>query len=47
MIEEKVYGARFDRNTLEHAKNTPDIKVTATRFIKHDTYHLIECVCEN
>jgi ubiquinone/menaquinone biosynthesis C-methylase UbiE len=43
---EKVYGARFDRNTLEHTKNTPGLKITATRFIKHDTYLLIEGVCE-
>jgi demethylmenaquinone methyltransferase/2-methoxy-6-polyprenyl-1,4-benzoquinol methylase len=41
---ETVYGARFDRNTLEHAKNTPGLVVTGTRFIKHDTYLLIEGV---
>lgn len=39
---EKVYGARFDRNTLEHAKNTPGLVVTGTRFVKQDTYLLIE-----
>lgn len=39
---EKVYGARFDRNTLEHAKNTRGLVVTGTRFVKQDTYLLIE-----
>jgi len=43
---EKVYGARFDRNTLAHVRSTPGLTVTATRFIKHDTYLLIEGVCE-
>ncbi len=41
---EKVYGARFDRNTLMHVRNNPDLKVTGTRFVKHDTYMLIEGV---
>lgn len=41
---ERVYGARFDRNTLEHVKATPGLAVTGTRFIKHDTYLLIEGV---
>jgi hypothetical protein len=45
-LVDKVYSARFDRNTLEHAKNTPGLKVTATRFIKHDTYLLIEGICD-
>ena len=39
---EKVYGARFDRDTLEHVNRTPGLSVTGTRFIKHDTYLLIE-----
>jgi hypothetical protein len=39
---EKVYDARFERNTLEHAKNTPGPVVTGTRFVKQDTYLLIE-----
>jgi ubiquinone/menaquinone biosynthesis C-methylase UbiE len=39
---EKVYGARFDRNTLEHAKATPGLTVTGTWFLKHDTYLLID-----
>src|SRR5512137_456525 len=41
---EKVYGARFDRNTLEHARITPGLMVTGTRFVKLDTYLLIEGV---
>ncbi len=39
---EKVYGARFDRDTHRHLMNHPGLKVTAQRFIKHDTYLLIE-----
>ncbi len=39
---EKVYGARFDRQTLMHVEKNPDLKVTGTRYIKHDTYLLIE-----
>ena len=43
---EKVYGARFDRNTLEHARNTLGLKVTGTRYVKQDTYLLIDGVRE-
>jgi ubiquinone/menaquinone biosynthesis C-methylase UbiE len=39
---EKVYSARFDRQTLKHVENHSDLKVTRTRYIKHDTYLLIE-----
>ena len=39
---EKVYGARFDRNTLTLVEQTPGLKVTGTRFLKDDTYLLIE-----
>jgi ubiquinone/menaquinone biosynthesis C-methylase UbiE len=39
---EKVYGARFDRNTLELVRQTPGLDVTGTRFLKDDTYLLIE-----
>lgn len=39
---EKVYGARFDRNTLMHVRNNPDLTVTGTNYIKHDTYLIIE-----
>jgi ubiquinone/menaquinone biosynthesis C-methylase UbiE len=41
---EKVYGARFDRNTLVHVRNNPDLHVTLTRYLKHDVYLLIEGV---
>lgn len=39
---EKVYGARFDRNTLEHIEKTQEIEITRTKFLKHDVYLLIE-----
>lgn len=41
---EKVYGARFDRNTLRHLEKFSDLKVTKTSFLKDDTYLLIEGV---
>jgi ubiquinone/menaquinone biosynthesis C-methylase UbiE len=40
----KVYGAGFDRETLRHIQNNPNLKVTRTRYLKHDTYLLIEGV---
>jgi len=39
---EKVYGARFDRNTLQHIERSSNLKVTKTTFLKDDTYLLIE-----
>lgn len=39
---EKVYGARFDRRTLQHLKGAPGLTVTETRYLKDDTYLLIE-----
>jgi ubiquinone/menaquinone biosynthesis C-methylase UbiE len=39
---ENVYGARFDRETTMHVLNNPDLEVTGTRYIKHDTYLLID-----
>lgn len=44
---EKVYGARFDRNTLMHLQRNPSLAVTETRYIKHDTYLLIDGVRRN
>jgi demethylmenaquinone methyltransferase/2-methoxy-6-polyprenyl-1,4-benzoquinol methylase len=38
----KAYGARFDRNTLEHVRRAPKLELLGTRFLKHDTYLLIE-----
>ncbi len=42
---EKVYGARFDRNTLQHIKNSSNLEVTNTYFLKDDTYLVIEGIC--
>lgn len=39
---EIVYGARFDRNTLQHIEQSATLKVTKTSFLKDDTYLLIE-----
>ncbi len=39
---EKVYGARFDRHTLTHAQNSSGLRVTGTRYLKQDTYLLID-----
>ncbi len=41
---EKVYGARFDRHTLQHIERSEHLKVTRTSFLKDDTYLLIEGV---
>ncbi len=38
----KVYGAGFDRETLRHVEESGELQVTATRFLKHDVYLLIE-----
>ncbi|MBI2083311.1 MAG: class I SAM-dependent methyltransferase [Deltaproteobacteria bacterium] len=39
---ELVYGARFDRKTLDHIRSTKSLKVTRTTYLKADTYLLIE-----
>ena len=39
---EKVYGARFDRNTLENLKESSKLKITNTYFLKRDIYQVIE-----
>ena len=39
---EKVYGARFDRDTLGHLERSSNLKVTKTFFLKKDIYLLIE-----
>lgn len=39
---EKVYGARFDRKTLDHARDSSHLKVTETQYLKHDIYLLID-----
>jgi len=39
---EKVYGARFDRNTLEILKESSRLRITNTYFLKRDIYQVIE-----
>jgi ubiquinone/menaquinone biosynthesis C-methylase UbiE len=39
---EKVYGARFDRNTLRHLEQSSKLKVTNTSFLRNDVYLLID-----
>lgn len=39
---EKVYGARFDRNTLGHLSTSQNLRITRTHFIKKDVYLVIE-----
>ncbi len=39
---EKIYGARFDRKTLEYLQAEPEIIIEDTRFLYQDTYLLIE-----
>ena len=39
---ERVFGARFDRNTLAHVRAASKLRLLSTRFLKHDTYLLIE-----
>ena len=44
---EKVYGARFDRNTLEYLERSSKLKVTKTSFLKDDVYLMIEGIRQN
>lgn len=39
---EKVYGARFDRQTLSHVRESRELRVDNTFFLKADTYLVIE-----
>jgi SAM-dependent methyltransferase len=39
---ERAYGARFDRHTLDYIRQAPKLSLLETRFLKHDTYLLIE-----
>ena len=39
---EWVYGARFDRKTLEQIREIRSLRVTRTSYLKADTYLLIE-----
>jgi len=37
-----VYGAQFNRQTLSHIKNHPELLITRQSFVRNDTYLLIE-----
>jgi len=41
---EKVYGARFDRKTVQYIEESTDLAITSKRFLKDDVYLLIEGV---
>ncbi|MFV2057891.1 MAG: class I SAM-dependent methyltransferase [Thiohalomonadales bacterium] len=41
---EKIYGARFDRNTLRYLEQSDKFTITKTTFLKDDTYMLVEGV---
>ena len=41
---EKVYGARFDRKTLQYLEESADLEITGKQFLKDDVYLYIEGV---
>ena len=41
---EKVYGARFDRKTVQYIEASAELDITNKRFLKDDVYLLIEGV---
>ncbi|MBI1813181.1 class I SAM-dependent methyltransferase [Candidatus Peregrinibacteria bacterium] len=41
-LVEQLYGARFDRHTLEYLREKDGIEIVNTRFLKADAYLLIE-----
>ena len=41
---EKVYGARFDRKTVQYIEDSAELDITSKRFLKDDVYLLIEGV---
>ena len=41
---EKVYGARFDRKTVQYIEESTELDITSKRFLKDDVYLLIEGV---
>jgi ubiquinone/menaquinone biosynthesis C-methylase UbiE len=41
-LVETLYGARFDRHTLQLLRQNDDVAISETRFLKADTYLLIE-----
>ena len=44
-LVERIYGARFDRETLQHLEREPSLRVTATRYLKWESYLVIDGVC--
>ena len=42
---EKVYGARFDRNTLKYLQDATKLEISNISWLKDDTYLLIEGLC--
>lgn len=43
---ERIYGARFDRDTLGHVERSPVLEITNTFFLKKDIYLVIEGTCQ-
>jgi ubiquinone/menaquinone biosynthesis C-methylase UbiE len=41
---EKVYGARFDRRTVQYIEQSSELEITDKRFLKDDVYLYIEGV---
>jgi ubiquinone/menaquinone biosynthesis C-methylase UbiE len=41
---EKVYGARFDRRTVQYIEESAELDITSMRFLKDDVYLLVEGV---
>ena len=41
---EKVYGARFDRKTVQYIDESDELEIISKRFLKDDVYLLIEGV---
>jgi hypothetical protein len=39
---EKVYGARFDRKTVQYIEESAELDITSKRYLKDDVYLLIE-----
>lgn len=39
---ERVYGARFDRRTVQFIEESPDLEIVSKRYLKDDVYLLIE-----
>jgi ubiquinone/menaquinone biosynthesis C-methylase UbiE len=39
---EKVYGARFDRKTVQYLEESAELEITGKKFLKDDVYLLIE-----